>query len=157
MSVTLRPLVDEDADFVFDMLRDPVAVHMVGATSTADPDDRTWFDGWFAEFRFSPDVRSFAVLEAEELAGVVAVYNIPAAPEVTFWIDRGFWGRGIGSRSLALLLEEVPDRPLLAGTLVDNLGSLAVLRHNGFREIGRERILARGRGLEVESVRLRLD
>ncbi|MDH2445285.1 GNAT family N-acetyltransferase [Amnibacterium sp. CER49] len=81
------------------------------------------------------------------------------APEVTFWIDRGHWGRGIGSQALALLLAQVPERPLLAGTLVDNLGSLAVLRRNGFREIGRERILARGRGIEVEveAIRLRLD
>lgn len=157
MTVTLRPLLDEDADFVFDMLRDPVAVEMVAATSTADPDDRSWFDGWFDSLRRSSDVRSFAVLDDGRLSGVAAVYNLPDAPEVTFWIARQHWGRGVGSGALGLLLEQVRDRPLLAGAVADNVRSLAVLRRHGFREIGRERVPALGRGTEVEAVRMRLD
>ena len=155
MTVTLRPLVASDAEFVFAMMRDPASVAMVGFTI---PDlDRATFDPWFENLRSSPDIRSFAVLDEEALAGVAAVYNLATAPEVTYWIDRAQWGRGIASRALELMVVEVPVRPLIAGAGADNAASLAVLHRSGFREFTRERAMALGRGVEMEAVRLRLE
>jgi RimJ/RimL family protein N-acetyltransferase len=77
--------------------------------------------------------------------------------EVTYWVDRAAWGRGIASRALALLLEEVPTRPLRARAASDNAGSLRVLEKAGFRIIGTEVAFARARGAEIEETILRLD
>jgi RimJ/RimL family protein N-acetyltransferase len=51
---------------------------------------------------------------------------------VGYWIDRAFWGRGITSRALRLLLEEVSRRPLVATTAISNGASLRVLQKCGF-------------------------
>jgi RimJ/RimL family protein N-acetyltransferase len=85
------------------------------------------------------------------------VYGPPDEREVTYWIDRSAWGRGIASQALGLLLEAVPERPLLGGAATDNVASLTVLRRHGFQEIGRDRAFAAGVGHEVEEVRMRLE
>jgi RimJ/RimL family protein N-acetyltransferase len=76
--------------------------------------------------------------------------------EVTYWIDRSAWGRGIASQALALLLDLVPDRPLYAGAASDNLGSLKVLEKAGFERIGTEVSYANTRNADIEETILRL-
>jgi RimJ/RimL family protein N-acetyltransferase len=46
-----------------------------------------------------------------------------ADTEVTYWIDRSFWGQGIAGRALALLLESVRVRSLDARAASDNVRS----------------------------------
>jgi RimJ/RimL family protein N-acetyltransferase len=77
--------------------------------------------------------------------------------EVTYIVDRAVWGQGVAGRALALLLDEVPDRPLYARAASDNLGSLRVLAKAGFRAVGTERSFAQARQAEIEETVLRLD
>jgi len=77
--------------------------------------------------------------------------------EVTYWIDRSWWGQGIAGRALALLLETVPVRPLFARAASDNAGSLKVLQRAGFTITGTEVAFANGRHTEIEETILRLD
>jgi RimJ/RimL family protein N-acetyltransferase len=51
---------------------------------------------------------------------------------VGYWIDRAYWGRGIASRALHLLLQEVAKRPLVATAATSNRASLRVLQKSGF-------------------------
>jgi GNAT superfamily N-acetyltransferase len=51
---------------------------------------------------------------------------------VGYWIDRAYWGRGIASRVLHLLLQEVAKRPLVATAATSNRASLRVLQKCGF-------------------------
>jgi len=51
---------------------------------------------------------------------------------VGYWIDRAFWGKGIASRALHLLLQEVISRPLIATAAASNTASLRVLQKCGF-------------------------
>jgi RimJ/RimL family protein N-acetyltransferase len=77
--------------------------------------------------------------------------------EVTYVVDRAVWGQGVASRALALLLEEVTDRPLYARAASDNAGSMRVLEKAGFKVIGTERSFAQARQAEIEESVLRLD
>ena len=77
--------------------------------------------------------------------------------EITYWIDRAAWGRGIATQALALLLELVPVRPLHARVASDNVGSMRVLRKSGFTIIGTEISFAPARQREIEETILRLD
>jgi len=77
--------------------------------------------------------------------------------EVTYWIERAAWGAGIATRAVALLLKEVPTRPLHARAASDNAGSLQVLRKSGFKIIGTETSFAAARKDEIEETILRLD
>jgi len=50
-----------------------------------------------------------------------------------YWVGREWWGRGVATRAVALLAEEVPVRPLHAHVAAHNLGSIRVLEKCGFR------------------------
>jgi RimJ/RimL family protein N-acetyltransferase len=77
--------------------------------------------------------------------------------EVTYWIDKSFWGQGIAGRVLALLLEAVRVRPLFARAASDNVRSLKVLQRARFVIMGTEISFANGRNAEIEEPILRLD
>ena len=84
-------------------------------------------------------------------------YGEPGEREVTYWIDRACWGRGVATAALRGLLAQVPERPLYARAAADNAGSLRVLEKCGFRESARARGYARARGEEIDEVVLTLD
>ena len=77
--------------------------------------------------------------------------------EVTYWIGRPVWGRGIASQALELLLKLVPARPLHARAASDNIASLRVLQKARFAIIGIENSYAPGRNRDIEETILRLE
>jgi RimJ/RimL family protein N-acetyltransferase len=153
--VALRPVADSDLDPIFDMMRDPEAVRMAAFTAD-DPSDREAFDAHMRRLRTSPDIRLRAVTLDGALAGTIASFVACGDTEVTYWLHRPVWGRGIGSRALRLFLEQVRDRPLYARAAADNAGSLRVLAKAGFRVVGEETAYATARGREITEKVLRL-
>ncbi|MEQ4303984.1 GNAT family N-acetyltransferase [Plantactinospora sp. B6F1] len=154
--VALRPVDDSDLDALYEQLRDPESVRMAAFTAK-DPDDRAAFDAHMAKVRTSPDATNRVITLDGRLVGSIASFVIDGDTEVTYWIDRSFWGQGIASRALALLLESVHVRPLFARAASDNAGSLKVLQRAGFVITGTEISFANGRNTEVEETILRLD
>ena len=154
--VALRPIVDADLDVLFELMRDPVSVRMAAFTA-ADPDDRAAFDAHMAKIRALPDVTNRAVTVDGRLAGSIAAFVIEGDTEVTYWIDRAYWGQGVAGRALAQLLELVPVRPVFARAASDNAGSLRVLQRAGFVVTGTDTGFANARGTEIEETLLRLD
>jgi RimJ/RimL family protein N-acetyltransferase len=154
--VALRPVDDADLDALFDQMRDPESVRMAAFTAK-DPNDREAFDTHMSMGRTSPDVTLRAVTRDGHLAGSIASFVADGNTEVTYWIDRSFWGQGVASRALALFLDTVPVRPLYARAASDNVGSLTVLQRAGFRIIGTEISYAQARRTEIEESVLRLD
>ncbi len=93
-----------------------------------------------------------------EAAGVV-VGSVNISPNegrdsLGYWIARAYWGRGIATRAVALMLEEFPRRPLYATAAAHNLPSLRVLRKNGFEVIGRVHTPPTSRTVDRETVTL---
>ena len=155
MPVALRPVEDADLDALFDQMRDPEAVRMAAFTAE-DPDDRAAFDAHLARVRNSPGITLRAVTHDGQLVGTIASFVSGGDTEITYWIDRRAWGRGIASRALALFLEQVPVRPLHARAASDNAGSLRVLQKAGFEITGTEKSFAPARDAEIEETILRL-
>ena len=154
--IALRPVEDSDLDAIFDQRRDPESVRMAAFTAE-DPADRSVFDAHMARVRNSPDITMRAVTCDGQLVGSIASFAVEGQTEVTYWIDRAAWGRGIASRALLLLLDLVPIRPLYARVASDNAGSLRVLQKAGFTAIGTENSFAPGRNREVNETILRKD
>ena len=67
-----------------------------------------------------------------------------------------YWGQGVASQALALLLDTVPVRPVYARAASDNVGSLKVLQRAGFTIIGTEISYANARSTKIEETILRL-
>jgi RimJ/RimL family protein N-acetyltransferase len=154
--IALRPVVDADLDALFDQMRDPESVWMAAFTPD-DPDDRTAFDAHMAKVRSSPDNTLRAITCDGQLVGSVASFVFDGETDVTYWIDRAAWGRGIASRALELLMDLVPTRPLHARAASDNVGSLKVLEKSGFKIIGTENSFAPGRNSDIQETVLRRD
>ena len=149
--IELRDLEDDDLDAVFEMMRDPEGVAMAAFTAS-DPDDRATFDEWIARQRSSPGVVYRVVTESGGFAGTAAVFTIDGDREVSFWIARHAWGRGVATRALRLLVSHEAERPLYARAAVHNAGSIAVLTKCGFTEVSRNVAFAPGPGREVEEI-----
>ena len=154
--IALRPVADADLGPLFDQMRDPESVRMAAFTPD-DPDDRTAFDAHMARVRTSPGITHRAVTCDGQLVGSIAAFVLDGRTEVTYWVDRAAWGRGIASRALELLMDLVPVRPLYARAASDNVGSLRVLQKSGFKIIGTENSFAPGRNSIIEETILRKD
>ena|ERR1700722_16997015 len=154
--IAIRPVEDADLDALFDQMRDPGSVRMAAFTPD-DPDDRSAFDAHMATVRSSPGITHRSVMCDGQLVGSIAAFVVDGETEVTYWIDRAAWGRGIASRALELLMELVPARPLHARAASDNLASLRVLQKAGFTVIGTETSFAAGRNGNIEETILRRD
>lgn len=154
--IELRPVTDADLDALFDQMRDPESVRMAAFTPE-DPDDRSAFDAHMAKVRSSRGTTLRAIICDGQLVGSISSFVFEGETEVTYWIDRAAWGRGIASRALELLMNLVPVRPVHARAASDNAGSLRVLQKAGFKIIGTENSFARGRDSNIEETILRKD
>ncbi|WP_405828271.1 MULTISPECIES: GNAT family N-acetyltransferase [unclassified Streptomyces] len=155
MKIGLRETEDSDLDVFWEQLTDPRLQYMAAITRKYHY-DRGHFDAHWAKVRHDPMVTLRTVLADGAVVGHAAVYGPPGEREVTYVIGREHWGRGIATRALAELIRLEDTRPLHAGAVADNAGSIRVLEKCGFTVTGREREFARARGAEVDVVLLTL-
>ncbi|MEU4133698.1 GNAT family N-acetyltransferase [Streptomyces wuyuanensis] len=155
MDVALREVRTGDLDVFFTLMQDPTARRMAAFTAE-DPGDRARFDAHWERILHTGDVNRTVLVDGA-VAGHAAVYGPPGEREVTYWIDRVHWGRGVATAALRELLQLVPERPLHARAAADNAGSLRVLAKCGFTVTGRDSGYAHARGEETEELLLRLD
>jgi RimJ/RimL family protein N-acetyltransferase len=156
MNVSLRPLEDSDLDAIFEQMKDPESVRMAAFTAR-DPADHGAFVAHMSRLRDDPSVLQRVIDVDGAIAGTIGSFTIDDRAEVTYWVDRADWGRGIASAALEALLGMVTERPMFARAASDNAASLRVLEKAGFRRIGVDRGFAAGRGEEIEETILRLD
>ncbi|WP_221354954.1 GNAT family N-acetyltransferase [Streptomyces beigongshangae] len=154
MEVVLRPVHDSDLPVFFRQTNDPESARMAAFT-VEDPADRDAFEAHWKRIRASSAVNRTVLVDGD-VVGSAAVYGPPGEREVTYWIDRAYWGRGVATAALRALLAAVPERPLYARAAADNAGSLRVLEKCGFRVTGRDRGFAHARGAEIDEVVLSL-
>jgi RimJ/RimL family protein N-acetyltransferase len=155
MNVSLRPLDDGDLDAIFRQMTDPESIRTAAFTA-GNQTDRDAFLERMSRARANPS-GSFRVIDVDgAVAGTIASFRIENDLEVTYWIDRTHWGKGVATAALRLLLAETDERPVYARAASDNAGSLRVLEKVGFRRVGVNRDFAPGRGEEIEETILRL-
>jgi RimJ/RimL family protein N-acetyltransferase len=156
MIVSLRPLEDADLDALFLQWTDPESVRMAAFT-TENQTDRDAFLNRMSRLRADTSVVHRVIEVDGAIAGTIGSFRIDDQLEVTYWIDRAQWGKGIASAALQILLDDTAERPVYARAASDNVGSLRVLEKAGFRRVGVDRGFAVGRGQEIDETILRLD
>ena len=150
--VRLRAVEEGDlADFFAHQL-DPAATRMAAFPSR----DRDAFMAHWAKIRATPqETITRTILCQGRVAGNIGSWVQAGHREVGYWIGREFWGRGIASAALGLLLAEVKFRPLQAHVVSHNAASIRVLQKCGFLITGREKFPA-ATGAEIEEIVLTL-
>ncbi|HLN65221.1 MAG TPA: GNAT family N-acetyltransferase [Symbiobacteriaceae bacterium] len=155
--VILRETTEADVFAFFEHQLDPEANRMAAFTGK-DPTNR---DAFLARWRriltiANETITTRTIIQGGTVLGHVLSYDDDGHLEVSYWIGRPYWGRGVASRALQAFLGVVTVRPLYARVAKDNHGSLRVLQKCGFEIYGEGKGYAEARGEEVEEFLLRL-
>lgn len=160
VAIVLRDVEDADLHAFYSYLQDPQAQSMA-SSSVEDGTDPQAFDSYWAKLRRSPTAvtRTIALAEDPEHAvvGHIEKFEDEERPYVKYWVDREYWGRGIGTNALRMFLDEVvTERPIFARQNRSNEASLVVLKRNGFRHVGQDTGFDAMRGRMVDDIIMRL-
>ena len=156
MSITIREVECSDLKTFYEHQLDPEAIRMA-AFVAKDPKDKVAFDTHWNKILNSPQNTTRTIVADGRVAGHIACYPDGERIEVTYWLGREFWGRGLATQALNRMLHLVVDRPIFARAPADNIGSIRVLQKCGFKIIGKNKDFANGRGEDTEEYILRLN
>jgi RimJ/RimL family protein N-acetyltransferase len=154
IDIHLREVVDDDYAILFEFRRDPVSA-WTAAFGTQDAHAGELAARWKRSLA-ERSTTARVVVSGGTVVGFVATFIWEAKPQVTYWVARSHWGRGIASAALSKFLEEVTARPVYASAAKDNLASLRVLEKCGFTICGSAKSFAPARGEEIDEIFLRL-
>jgi ribosomal-protein-alanine N-acetyltransferase len=155
--VALRSVSEADLPALFEIQLDPEGQVMATFTDPRTSSDRAAYLRKWRGLLDDGSVVARAVLVGGELVGSVGCFESEGELEVTYWVRKDQWGRGVATAALAGLLWAVPRRPLFGRVAADNAGSARVLERNGFVRIGEETSYAEARGTEIRELVYRLD
>ncbi|HSM08904.1 MAG TPA: GNAT family N-acetyltransferase [Gemmatimonadota bacterium] len=152
--ITYRSASEADIAEFIRLEGDEVSAHMAAFVSPRAAEERT---SHWQHVLARPDTRNHTIEADGTILGWIASFQRGSDREVTYWIDRSFWGRGIASAALAHLLTVDLVRPLFARVASDNTRSVRVLEKSGFVAVDIERAYAPTRGEEIDELIFRLD
>ncbi len=145
----LRQTEKPDLELFCQFQLDKEANYLAAFTSK-DPTDKEAYFEKFTKLLNDPTINMQTILVEETIAGSIAKFEIEGDPEITFWIDRTFWAKGIATTALKKFLTIENTRPILGRVAFDNLGSQKVLEKCGFVKIGTDKGFANARNIEIE-------
>jgi [ribosomal protein S5]-alanine N-acetyltransferase len=146
---TLRRTTASDLNTLFVFQLDKEANYLAAFTSK-DMGDKDAYIQKYTKFLYDPTINMQTILVKDAIVGSIAKFEIEGKAELTYWIDKSYWGRGIGTKVLTLFLTHEITRPLFARVAFDNVGSQRVLVKCHFEKIGQDRGFAHARQTEIE-------
>ena len=153
---SLRDVLETDLPIFFAYQLDPDAQAMAAFTSK-DPANREAFMAHWHQILANPTIIIRTIVVDGQVTGSVSSYQDDGHPEVTYWLGKHYWGKGLATRALtAFLAHANPTRPIYARAAKDTIGSLRVLEKCGFRIISENKGFANARGKEIEEFLLEL-
>ena len=150
-AVALRPVEPPDLDVFFGHMQDAGAVWMAAFTPP-DPTDRSAFDAHWNRMLSDPSILARTIVTEGNPIGHIASFDMMGDRELTYWLGREAWGKGIATAALRLFLDIESTRPLIGRASLDNIGSTRVLTKCGFVHTGDARGFATARNEEIDEV-----
>lgn len=133
--VTLRDAALRDIPAFYRMHADPEANKAGAFTPRPKP---AFFAHWKKVLKNRLCLKKTIVADGKVAGYVVSFYRTgtgkPKKREIGYWIGRKFWGRGLATEGLRLLLAEHKRRPLYARVAKTNPASLKVALKCGFKK-----------------------
>jgi RimJ/RimL family protein N-acetyltransferase len=148
----LRDVVEGDLDALYEQQRDPEATRMALFPARG----REAFDAHWQRVLADESVTKKTIVHEGEVAGNVLCWPQDDRRLVGYWLGREFWGKGLATRALAELVEEVRARPLHAWVATSNVASIRVLEKCGFVVAGSRAEVDEKLGERIEELLLEL-
>lgn len=146
--IILRPTVIADLEFFFKFQLDKDASHLAAFTPK-DPTDKVAYIEKYTKHLNDPTINNRTILMGNDIIGSIAKFVIEGDAEITYWIDKSYWNRGVASTALKKFLIIEPVRPIFGRVAFDNFGSQRVLERCGFVKIGQDKGFANARQIEI--------
>src|SRR5512140_1569 len=127
-TITLRPVTESDLVVFYEQQLDPAATEMAAFPSR---EREPFMAHWHKIMADEANIQR-TILYNGQVAGNVLCYPYFDQHEVGYWLGREYWGRGIATEALRLLLKEIKTRPLYAHVAKHNIASRRVLEKCGF-------------------------
>ena len=147
--VVLRPTEVSDLQSFFIFQLDDEANYLAAFTAK-DPTDKAAYLQKYTKFLDEPSITSRTIMVNNIIAGSISKFEIEGRAEITYWIDRNFWGKGVATAALKKFLTIESTRPIFARVAFDNHGSRKVLEKCGFVRTGQDKGFANARQAEIE-------
>jgi ribosomal-protein-alanine N-acetyltransferase len=154
--IILRKTEIPDLESLFVFQTDKDAIHLAAFTPK-DPTDKPAYLQKYSKFLNDPEKNTQTILVENVIAGSVAKFLMGEEAEITYWIDKKYWGQGIATKALKTFLKGENTRPIFARVAFDNFGSQRVLEKCDFVKIGSDKGFANARQAEIEEFIYRLD
>ncbi len=148
-TITLTATEKDDLNTFFEFQRDKEANHLAAFTSI-DPNDKTAYIEKHTRHLTDPTINTRTIKVNNAIVGSIAKFVIENDAEITYWIDRKFWGKGIATTALKDFLKIEQIRPVFGRVAFDNYASQKVLENCGFVKIGKQKGFANARQTEIE-------
>ena len=147
--VLLRPLEIKDAKSLQENINDPdIYKYTLTIPHPYTNSDAEWWINHTQERIKQKKAYELgiALKETSEIIGGMGLCHIDAkrdSAEVGYWLGKKYWGKGITTEALELLMNfafnELKLHRLYANTFIDNIGSQRVLEKSGFTREGRRK------------------
>ena len=154
--IKFRKTVVDDLELLFKFQLDKEAINLAAFTPK-DSSDKSAYLSKYTKLLSDPTVNNQTIITDNKIVGSIAKFEIDGKAEVTYWIDKKFWGKGIATKALEYLLTIEKTRPILGRVAFDNYGSQKVLEKCGFVKIGMDKGFANARQTEIEEFIYKLD
>ncbi|SET64822.1 Protein N-acetyltransferase, RimJ/RimL family [Oceanobacillus limi] len=147
--VTLREMQERDLPIFFEHQKDPISNKMAAFTAKDPTDWNLFYNHWYGTLTDGTIIKRTIMLE-NDVVGHVLSFEMFGELEVSYWIDRTYWGKGIATEALKQFLSLVTIRPIYARAAKDNIGSIRVLEKCGFVITDEGKGFANARNKEIE-------
>jgi RimJ/RimL family protein N-acetyltransferase len=124
----LRDVIESDLPIFFEHQSDPEATAMADFPAR----DREAFDAHWERVLGDPTLTSKTIVFEGQVAGNIGSWEHDGRRLVGYWLGREFWGKGLATKALAELVDELGRRPIYAYVAKTNVGSIRVLEKCGF-------------------------
>jgi ribosomal-protein-alanine N-acetyltransferase len=148
LDIKLRPTEISDLDTLFQFQIDKEGGYLA-AFMPEDPADKVAYVNKHTKLLDDLTVNNQTIILDNIIVGSIAKFVMNGDTEITYWIDRKFWGLGIATKALKEFLAIETFRPIFGRVAFDNFGSQKVLERCGFVKIGVDKGFANARQLEI--------
>lgn len=149
--IELRDTEKNDLEELFQFQTDEEA-NFLAAFTAKNPSDKNAYLEKFTKILADKEIVNKTIFFDGKIAGSVAKFTLEGKQEITYWINKRLWGKGIATEALKQLLEIEKTRPIYGRVAFDNYGSRRVLEKCGFEKIGTDKGFANARGEEIEEI-----
>ncbi|TPN82793.1 GNAT family N-acetyltransferase [Aquimarina algicola] len=155
IEIELKCTTQDDLEILFLFQLDEDSNYLAAFTSKNPSDKAAYIKKW-TRLLSDEKINVRTILLKNKIVGSIAKFEMEDNAEITYWIGKEFWGKGIATTALKKFLEVEKTRPLFGRIAFDNLGSKKVLENCGFSQIGTEKGFANAREKEIEEIIFKL-